>query len=243
MARRRSQADVLLEQFGLRTRRGLSWRAKLLLCAAGGAWYGVVQFRAWWPAHEATVLPRLEIAGVILLAVTLALAAVLFRVASARKVRRVEAARHVESVTGGDGSALEDRVADLVAEQGLVDVTIPGGAGDLGADVIAYVPGSRWKVVIQCKGYTRNVGSKDMQAFCGTVWGYHGARVAVFVTSAPGFSTDAAMLAEREGIFLVARDALAEAMAGRAPLIPAYLLADGTHTAPIPVEDTAEAWR
>ncbi|MEU6988005.1 restriction endonuclease [Streptomyces sp. NPDC046324] len=79
-------------------------------------------------------------------------------------------------------SEFEQAIADLCREGGCYRVEVPGGAGDLGADVIAYTPEGR-KVVIQCKQYRGKVGSPEMQKFAGTVFSVHQADIALMVTT------------------------------------------------------------
>ncbi|MGY0488916.1 restriction endonuclease [Streptomyces sp. WG-D5] len=107
----------------------------------------------------------------------------------------------------------EDAVAALCERDGCRDVEVIGGAGDLGADVIAVAPdGSR--LVVQCKRYgpDRKVGSQDLQRFGGTCWSVHGAELAVLVTTST-FTVPAEAYAESSGIRCVdgaALDAWAE---------------------------------
>ncbi|WP_245174760.1 restriction endonuclease [Streptomyces bohaiensis] len=78
----------------------------------------------------------------------------------------------------------EHAIADLCRRDGCTEVRTPGGAGDLGADVIAVTPeGST--LVVQCKRYSSSglVGSPEVQKFAGTVFHHHKADTALFVTS------------------------------------------------------------
>ncbi|MFD3846277.1 restriction endonuclease [Streptomyces microflavus] len=98
-------------------------------------------------------------------------------------------------------SEFEQAIADLCREGGCYRVETPGGAGDLGADVIAYTPEGR-KVVIQCKQYRGKVSSPEMQKFAGTVFSVHQADIALMVTT--GFVTGpAAAYASVIGIQIV----------------------------------------
>lgn len=83
-------------------------------------------------------------------------------------------------------SEFEQAIADLCRAGGCYGVEVSGGAGDLGADVVAYTPEGR-KVVIQCKQYRGKVGSPQMQKFAGTVFSVHQADIALMVTT--GFVT------------------------------------------------------
>ncbi|MGW0971784.1 restriction endonuclease, partial [Streptomyces sp. NPDC002516] len=82
-----------------------------------------------------------------------------------------------------DPDEFEQAVADLCRRDGCLDVDVVGGAGDLGADVVARTPDGR-SVVIQCKRYCdgNRVGSQDLQRFGGTCFTVHGADIAVVVT-------------------------------------------------------------
>ncbi|MDQ0964361.1 restriction system protein [Streptomyces sp. B4I13] len=83
-----------------------------------------------------------------------------------------------------DPDEFEQAIADLCRRDGCRDVDVVGGAGDLGADVVARTPDGRL-VVVQCKRYSdaNRVGSQDVQRFGGTCYTVHGADVAVVVTT------------------------------------------------------------
>ncbi|WP_328551088.1 restriction endonuclease [Streptomyces sp. NBC_00358] len=97
----------------------------------------------------------------------------------------------------------EQAVAELCRRDGCLDVDVVGGAGDLGADVVARTPDGR-SVVIQCKRYCdgNRVGSQDLQRFGGTCFTVHGADVAVVVTTSD-FTAPALDYAEQCGIVCV----------------------------------------
>lgn len=125
-----------------------------------------------------------------------------------QKARKAELERHISSADGLTGAQFERWFARLLARSGFIDVEVCGGAGDLGADVIATSPrGDR--AVFQCKRYgqNRNVSSGEVQKFAGTCRAIHGADIAAIVTTA-GFSQPARDLARRLGIVLVNRAAL-----------------------------------
>ncbi|MER5890105.1 restriction endonuclease [Streptomyces sp. NPDC001941] len=94
----------------------------------------------------------------------------------------------------------EDAVADLCEREGCRDVEVVGGAGDLGADVVATAPDGR-RVVLQCKRYAADnkVGSQDLQRFGGTCYTVHDAQLAVVVTTSE-FTEPALDYADRTGI-------------------------------------------
>ncbi|MFF4172853.1 restriction endonuclease [Streptomyces sp. NPDC001744] len=107
-----------------------------------------------------------------------------------------------------DADGFEHTVAALCARDGCTPVEVVGGAGDLGADVIATTVDGR-RLVIQCKHYaeTNRVGSQDLQRFGGTCFTVHGADVAVVVTTS-SFTAPAAEYAATCGILCVDGEAL-----------------------------------
>ncbi|WP_338703927.1 restriction endonuclease [Streptomyces sp. Q6] len=92
----------------------------------------------------------------------------------------------------------ERYVADLCRRDGCTKAVVSGKSGDLGADVIGYLPDGR-KLVVQVKKYApeRSVPSQNMQKFVGTSRPEHGADVAVFRTTCRGFTKAARGLAVR----------------------------------------------
>ncbi|MET9960715.1 restriction endonuclease [Streptomyces sp. NPDC006326] len=116
-----------------------------------------------------------------------------------------------------DADAFERAVAALCERDGCRDVRVVGGAGDLGADVLATAPDGRL-LVIQCKRYcpTHKVGSQDVQRFGGTCFAVHGAELAVVVTTSD-FTQPAAEYAARCAILCFGREALLDWSAGTGP--------------------------
>lgn len=108
-----------------------------------------------------------------------------------------------------DADGFEHTVAALCARDGCTPVEVVGGAGDLGADVIATTPDGL-RVVLQCKHYGEDnrVGSQDLQRFGGTCFAVHDADVAVVVTTS-SFTAPALEYAAACGIVCVDGDALA----------------------------------
>ncbi|MFF1442246.1 restriction endonuclease [Streptomyces sp. NPDC058295] len=102
-----------------------------------------------------------------------------------------------------DPYEFEEAIAELCRRDGCTEVEVVGGAGDLGADVVARTPDGR-VLVIQCKRYsdTNRVGSQDMQRFGGTCFPVHGAEVAAVVTTGD-FTAPAVEYASRCGIVCV----------------------------------------
>ncbi|MEU6146561.1 restriction endonuclease [Streptomyces sp. NPDC047081] len=108
-----------------------------------------------------------------------------------------------------DPREFEHAIAYLCRRDGCHQVQVVGGAGDLGADVVAVSPDGR-RIVIQCKRYgpTTKVGSPDLQRFGGTCYSVHGAQVAAIVTTSV-FTRPAADYGVRLGIRLFDLGALA----------------------------------
>ncbi|MFE2876300.1 restriction endonuclease [Streptomyces roseus] len=108
-----------------------------------------------------------------------------------------------------DADGFEHTVAALCARDGCTSVEVVGGAGDLGADVLA-TTAEGLRVVLQCKHYAvdNRVGSQDLQRFGGTCFAVHEADIAVLVTTST-FTAPAAEYAATCGIVCVDGDALA----------------------------------
>lgn len=169
----------------------------------------------------------LSIAIGVMVLVVLGLA---LRFALKRRARRLAEQRRlgsfVASTDGMSGPQFEQLVARLMHRDGFTHVRIPGGAGDLGADVMARRPTGQ-TIVIQCKRYAqhRSVGSPDMQRFLGTCFHEHGADEAWFVTTSR-FSKAAHDLGTRRGVQLVDRDRLATWMAAQQPRLNRLVIAE-----------------
>ncbi|WP_079273073.1 restriction endonuclease [Streptomyces sp. TN58] len=116
-----------------------------------------------------------------------------------------------------DADGFEHAVAALCARDGCTSVEVVGGAGDLGADVLATTADGR-RVVLQCKHYAEDnrVGSQDLQRFGGTCYAVHEADVAVLVTTS-SFTAPAAEYADTCGIVRVDGEALAAWTEQQAP--------------------------
>lgn len=116
-----------------------------------------------------------------------------------------------------DADAFEEAVAALCQRDGCTGVEVVGGAGDLGADVLAVTPDGR-RMVIQCKHYDveHRVGSEELQRFGGTCYAVHEAEVAVLVTTSD-FTAPAAEYADQCGIVCVNRPALLAWAEGSGP--------------------------
>ncbi|MET7505768.1 restriction endonuclease [Streptomyces albidoflavus] len=83
-------------------------------------------------------------------------------------------------LSGMTGAECEHACARLLVRDGFTDVRAVGGAGDLGADVLATGPGGE-RVVVQCKRYARPVASGAVQQFNGTARPEHGGDRAVII--------------------------------------------------------------
>ncbi len=116
-----------------------------------------------------------------------------------------------------DADGFEHAVAALCARDGCPQVEVVGGAGDLGADVIA-TTADGLRVVIQCKHYGEGnrVGSQDLQRFGGTCFAVHEADVAVVVTTS-AFTAPAAEYAAACDIVCIDGDDLAAWTESRTP--------------------------
>ncbi|GHE93272.1 restriction endonuclease [Streptomyces fumanus] len=116
-----------------------------------------------------------------------------------------------------DPDEFEQAIAALCERDGCSRAEVVGGAGDLGADVLAVAPDGR-RIVIQCKRYGdgNRVGSQDLQRFGGTCYTVHEADVAVIVTTSD-FTAPAVEYAEQCGIVCVDGAALRAWSDGTAP--------------------------
>ncbi|WP_435127751.1 restriction endonuclease [Actinacidiphila sp. bgisy144] len=103
-------------------------------------------------------------------------------------------------------TGFEQACADLLARDGFRRTRRVGGAGDLGADVLAWDEENR-KLVVQCKKYAKPVGSQDMQRFNGTARPEHGADIAMII-GLNGFSQPATHFANRHRLTLIGRQEL-----------------------------------
>ncbi|SDL01043.1 restriction system protein [Streptomyces indicus] len=116
-----------------------------------------------------------------------------------------------------DPDGFEAAVAALCERDGCREIEVVGGAGDLGADVVAVAPDGR-RVVLQCKQYSpeHKVGSQDVQRFGGTCWTVHGAQLAAVVTTS-AFTAPAEEYAAAVGIRCVDGAALRAWAEGAGP--------------------------
>lgn len=176
-----------------------------ILVVTGAAGSAQRLFVRWWPLFA--------------LAAVLAVSCLVLLLQRRRAHDRAAAAHQrfldgqIATTDGMPFREFEALVARLLRRDGWQDVRVCGGAGDLGADVIARCPDGR-RLVVQCKRYAAHnlVSSPEMQRFLGTVWHEHEADLAWFVTTS-GFTTPARNLGKRRGVVLVGRRELAGWMA------------------------------
>ncbi|XLE11222.1 restriction endonuclease [Streptomyces sp. Pv4-95] len=123
----------------------------------------------------------------------------------------------IEDYASMDGDRFEDAVARLCERAGCEDISVVGGANDLGADIVATTPDGR-VLVIQCKRYTdsNKVGSQEVQRFGGTCFAVHQAEIAVVITTS-AFTEPAAEYADRCGILCFDHDDLTAWASGVGP--------------------------
>jgi len=116
-----------------------------------------------------------------------------------------------------DPYAFEEAVAELCRRDGCADAEVVGGAGDLGADVLATTPDGR-RLVVQCKRYgpDNRAGSQELQRFGGTCYAVHEADIAL-VVSTGGFTEPALDYAEQCAILCYGPEELAAWSEGGAP--------------------------
>ncbi|MET4671658.1 MULTISPECIES: restriction endonuclease [unclassified Streptomyces] len=138
---------------------------------------------------------------------------------AARAQQRLEPpeAAHPVDYAQLDPYAFEEAVAELCRRDGCADAEVVGGAGDLGADVLATTPDGR-RLVVQCKRYgpDNRAGSQDLQRFGGTCYAVHGADIAL-VVSTGGFTEPALDYAEQCAILCYGPEELAAWSEGGAP--------------------------
>jgi restriction system protein len=132
-----------------------------------------------------------------------------FRKRKAARVVRTVQLRHVGSYMAMTPKQFEHALADLCRRDGCTGVRVVGGAGDLGADVIATTPDGR-RMVIQAKRYApaNRVGSPEVQKVGGTYAVVHHAQLAAVVTTS-GYTKAAVDYAARAGIRLYGQRELA----------------------------------
>ena len=154
--------------------------------------------RAWAAEHQVLVV-------LVAVAVLALAAAGLWLVVRARR-RAWAAMRRVAATDSMSGPDFERLVARLLRSSGFTKVKVCGGAGDRGLDVCGYDPAGRWTIV-QCKRWSKPVGSPEVQKFNGTAWTVHRAQIAMVIAT-NAFPRPAQVEAESHGTLLVDRVAL-----------------------------------
>ncbi|MFB7674493.1 restriction endonuclease [Kitasatospora purpeofusca] len=119
----------------------------------------------------------------------------------------------LEAFEAATPTRFEEMCRELLERDGFIDAVRVGGAGDLGADVVA-ADGLGRRVVLQCKRHSAPLGSEAVQRFNGTARPVHGAAVPV-VVALNGFTEPAAAFATRQRLHLVDRERLARWGAGQ----------------------------
>ncbi|MFG3644161.1 restriction endonuclease [Micromonospora sp. NPDC047762] len=118
------------------------------------------------------------------------------------------------------GPEFEQWFARLLVTSGFGNVTVCGGSGDRGADVMAIAPDGR-RVVAQCKRQSpgNRVGSAAIQRFAGTCRVIHGGEICLLVTNSFFTAGDGIPMARQLNINLIDRHALQMwAWTGKPPL-------------------------
>ncbi|MET7947008.1 restriction endonuclease [Micromonospora sp. NPDC005324] len=127
------------------------------------------------------------------------------------------------------GPEFEQWFARILVASGFRDVTVCGGSGDRGADVIAVAPDGR-RVVVQCKrqSVSNRVGSAAIQRFAGTCRVIHGGEICMLVTNSFFTAGDGIQIAQQLDITLVDRKAL-EVWAWTGRPTPQLVAGGGSH--------------
>ncbi|GAA1358815.1 restriction endonuclease [Streptomyces beijiangensis] len=127
-----------------------------------------------------------------------------------RILRERESAGSMGAIDAMNPYQFEQHIAWLCRRDGCHQVTVTGGNGDTGADIIAFTPDGR-RIVIQCKSRNpgRQITSGDVQQFIGMAKLDYRAEVALLVATC-GFTRDATLLAARHQVTAVHRGLLKE---------------------------------
>src|SRR5271165_382547 len=105
------------------------------------------------------------------------------RLAEWERIRLIRS-RELATYHGMSAREFEEALAYLCRRDGCCQVQVVGGAGDLGADIIASTPDGR-RLVIQAKRYVTGnaVTGPDVQKFAGTFRMVHRAEIGAVVTT------------------------------------------------------------
>ncbi|MET7822529.1 restriction endonuclease [Micromonospora zamorensis] len=117
--------------------------------------------------------------------------------------------RLIEATDTMSGPEFEQWFARILVASGFRNVTVCGGSGDRGADVLAVAPDGR-RVVAQCKRQSpsNRVGSAAIQRFAGTCRDIHGGEICILVTNSFFTAGDGIEIARQLNITLIDRNAL-----------------------------------
>ncbi|RAO56517.1 hypothetical protein ONO86_00684 [Micromonospora noduli] len=127
------------------------------------------------------------------------------------------------------GPEFEQWFARILVASGFRNVTVCGGSGDRGADVLAIAPDGR-RVVVQCKRQSphNRVGSAAIQRFAGTCRDIHGGEICMLVTNSFFTAGDGIQIARQLNITLVDRNTL-EMWAWTGRPAPGVIAGGGSH--------------
>lgn len=120
-----------------------------------------------------------------------------------KEQQRLRDAQSIGNLLALTPREFELTVGSLLRARGYRDVRHTGGAGDLGADLVARTPQGEL-VVVQCKRYApgNNIGSPEIQTFIGMVAVHHRAERGIFVTTS-SFTSQALALGKQHEIGMV----------------------------------------
>lgn len=157
--------------------------------------------------------PWFAAAGLLMLAAAIAI----FRWHRARTARKhAEWLEHNACLEAADcmnGNEFEELIAQLLRRDGYRNVIVQGGCGDRGIDITADTPDLSDTVAIQCKRYTRKIGSRFVREFIGALHN-HARWYGILVTTAE-FTGPAIDASQGSTISLIDRADLGEWMRGR----------------------------
>ncbi|WP_220090549.1 restriction endonuclease [Micromonospora noduli] len=169
----------------------------------------------------------------LLVSLAVAAAAAVGLVVSKQRAReRADQAQRDRMIAVTDtmsGPEFEQWFARILVASGFRNVTVCGGSGDRGADVLAIAPDGR-RVVVQCKRQSlhNRVGSAAIQRFAGTCRDIHGGEICMLVTNSFFTAGDGIQIARQLNITLVDRNAL-EMWAWTGRPAPGVIAGGGSH--------------
>ncbi|MFJ7997071.1 restriction endonuclease [Streptomyces sp. NPDC096310] len=125
-----------------------------------------------------------------------------------QRILREREAGSMGALDAMNARQFEQHIAWLCRRDGCDPVTVAGGRGDTGADIVAYTPDGR-RVVVQCRARTAaaTITSGDVRQFIGMAKLDHRADIALLVATCP-FTRDALLLAARHDMTAVHRGLL-----------------------------------